>query len=241
MKKIKTWRDPYDAGFSTCRPKEIEIQSGLTVLVGCNGAGKTTLLENIKEILYTEKIPYVYYNNLHDGGSNSAGNFFYNNQIELAASLWTASEGESININLNVLSSKLQKFLQEGIYIKDERYHNLVKALSGEDCEEKITSKERWILLDAIDSGFSVDNVIDLKEFFVALLLESEKLGVDLYIVVSANEYELARNVDCMDVTNGKYLRFMDYEDYRNFIIQSRVKKNKRMIKLTERQNDTSE
>ena len=141
MRKIKTWRDPYDAGLSTCRPKEIEIQSGLTVLVGCNGAGKTTLLENIKEVLYTEKIPHVYYNNLHDGGSNSAGNFFYNNQIELAASLWTASEGESININLNVLSSKLQKFLQEGIYIKDERYHNLVKTLKGEECEEKITSE----------------------------------------------------------------------------------------------------
>lgn len=33
---IKTWRDPYDAGFSTCRKKQIEIQQGLTVLVGCN-------------------------------------------------------------------------------------------------------------------------------------------------------------------------------------------------------------
>lgn len=46
--KVKTWRDPYDAGFSPTRSKEIELKPGLTVLVGCNGAGKTTLLLNIK-------------------------------------------------------------------------------------------------------------------------------------------------------------------------------------------------
>lgn len=33
-RKFKTWRDPYDSGFSTCRRKEIEINPGVTVLVG---------------------------------------------------------------------------------------------------------------------------------------------------------------------------------------------------------------
>lgn len=60
---IKTWRDPYDAGFSTCRKKQIEIQQGLTVLVGCNGSGKTTLLHNIKSELKKEDIPVFYYDN----------------------------------------------------------------------------------------------------------------------------------------------------------------------------------
>ena len=36
---IKTWRDPYDVGFSLCRKKEVEFLPGLTVLVGCNGSG----------------------------------------------------------------------------------------------------------------------------------------------------------------------------------------------------------
>lgn len=48
---INTWRDPYDEGFSTCRPKQITIKSGLTILVGCNGSGKTTLLHNIQSEL----------------------------------------------------------------------------------------------------------------------------------------------------------------------------------------------
>lgn len=31
MHKIKTWRNPYDEGFSTCRRKEVEFKPGLTV------------------------------------------------------------------------------------------------------------------------------------------------------------------------------------------------------------------
>lgn len=46
---ITTWRDPYGQGFNTTKPKKIDIESGLTVLVGCNGAGKSTLLLNIQE------------------------------------------------------------------------------------------------------------------------------------------------------------------------------------------------
>ena len=49
MITINTWRDPYDAGFTTTKPKQVSFQPGLTVLVGCNGAGKSTLLMNIKE------------------------------------------------------------------------------------------------------------------------------------------------------------------------------------------------
>ena len=52
MHKIKTWRNPYDEGFSTCRRKEVEFKPGLTVLVGCNGSGKSTMLKNIKEELH---------------------------------------------------------------------------------------------------------------------------------------------------------------------------------------------
>lgn len=36
MHKIKTWRNPYDEGFSTCRRKEVEFKPGLTVLVRFN-------------------------------------------------------------------------------------------------------------------------------------------------------------------------------------------------------------
>ena len=34
---IEIWRDPYCEGFDTCDADEVEINEGLTVLVGCNG------------------------------------------------------------------------------------------------------------------------------------------------------------------------------------------------------------
>ena len=84
--------------------------------------------------------------------------------------------------------------------------------------------------MDAVDSGYSVDNVGSLKEdFFQVVLEDAKKEGIELYIVIAANEYELARGESCMDVMNGKYLTFRDYEDYRKFILNSRKRKEKRM------------
>ena len=61
---IDTWRDPYDIGVSMTTPKQITIEKGLTVLVGCNGCGKTTLLHNIKQHLERNKIPFYFFDNL---------------------------------------------------------------------------------------------------------------------------------------------------------------------------------
>lgn len=236
VKKIKTWRDPYETGFSTCRAREIEIKEGLTVLVGCNGSGKTTLIHNIREILRKEDIPFIFYDNLHDGGGNAASSLFYNDEIGIAAALWTASEGECININMGVMSTKLRGFLQDGTYIKDKRSHALAQLFRSDDEKEKEVPDERWLLLDAVDSGLSIDNVIDLKGLFDLLIKESEKLGIALYIVIAANEYELVNGSNCMDVTTGKYLQFKDYDDFRKFIIKSREKKDRRIENANRRE-----
>ena len=46
--------------------------------------------------------------------------------------------------------------------------------------------------------------------------------GNEIYIVVSANEYEMARDEQCFDVYNGKYVKIKDYEEYRNLVLQSK-------------------
>ena len=81
-KDIKTWRNPYDNGFSTTRLKNITIKSGITVLVGCNGAGKTTLIKNITEQLKKENPPYYIFDNLSSGGKKSVNEMMYNNNIK---------------------------------------------------------------------------------------------------------------------------------------------------------------
>lgn len=225
---INTWRDPYDEGFSTCRLRQITIKSGLTVLVGCNGAGKTTLLHNIRDELRKENVPCYMYDNLHDGGSNSRSEAAFNDNWAFVATSMASSEGENINMNIRNLASKLMEFRDNG-RIRDKTTL-LVEAFSGKPYEVTQT-KERWLLLDAIDSGYSIDNVIEVKSFFRMLINDFADKGLDLYIIASANEYELAKGEECFDVMEGKYICFSDYDDFRKFIIRSREKKDRRYEK----------
>lgn len=224
---IKTWRDPYDAGFSTCRKKQIEIQQGLTVLVGCNGSGKTTLLHNIKSELKKEDIPVFYYNNEKDGGNNSISESIFYGNLSFTATALCSSEGENISLNLSKIASKLRKFVETGD--TGDRFNALAKTLAlKDDNEENNVSNERWILLDAMDSGYSIDNVIEMKDFFDLVIKDAKEFGIELYIVISSNEYELTHESKCFDVMEGKYIQFASYEDYKKFILRTREKKDKR-------------
>ena len=224
---IKTWRDPYDAGFSTCRKKQIEIQQGLTVLVGCNGSGKTTLLHNIKSELKKEDIPVFYYDNEIDGGNNSISESIFYGNLSFTATALCSSEGENISLNLSKIASKLRKFVETGD--NGDRFNALAKTLAlKDDNEENNVSNERWILLDAMDSGYSIDNVIEMKDFFDLVIKDAKEFGIELYIVISSNEYELAHESKCFDVMEGKYIQFASYEDYKKFILRTREKKDKR-------------
>jgi len=224
---IKTWRDPYDAGFSTCRKKQIEIQQGLTVLVGCNGSGKTTLLHNIKSELKKEDIPVFYYDNEKDGGNDSISESIFYGNLSFTATALCSSEGENISLNLSKIASKLRKFVETGD--NGDRFNALAKTLAlKDDNEENNVSNERWILLDAMDSGYSIDNVIEMKDFFDLVIKDAKEFGIELYIVISSNEYELAHESKCFDVMEGKYIQFASYEDYKKFILRTREKKDKR-------------
>jgi len=224
---IKTWRDPYDAGFSTCRKKQIEIQQGLTVLVGCNGSGKTTLLHNIKSELKKEDIPVFYYDNEKDGGNNSISESIFYGNLSFTSTALCSSEGENISLNLSKIASKLRKFVETGD--NGDRFNALAKTLAlKDDNEENNVSNERWILLDAMDSGYSIDNVIEMKDFFDLVIKDAKEFGIELYIMISSNEYELAHESKCFDVMEGKYIQFASYEDYKKFILRTREKKDKR-------------
>ena len=83
-------------------------------------------------------------------------------------------------------------------------------------------------MFDAIDSGYSIDNIIELKAIFNLMLKDAKAFDVQLYLIVSANSYELTSNEECFDVINGKYVTFNSYEGYKQFILDSRKLKDKR-------------
>ena len=111
-RKFKMWRDPYDAGFNTCRRREVELHTGLTVLVGCNGAGKSTLLHNIESELNKTKTPYLMLDNSSGRDRNDLmGSAIFHGDYELASTSMCSSEGENITIGLSRFASKIRKFL----------------------------------------------------------------------------------------------------------------------------------
>lgn len=237
---FKTWRDPYGQCFSTCSKKEITLQPGLTILVGCNGSGKTTLLENIKEVVDKAKIPCYSYNNLHEGGMSSFSRCISSGDYGLGSLIFSSSEGEQISINVGQILNNISEFIETGLTPKRKEGMKWARILGGSD-DSSYNESIRFITMDAVDSGLSVDNIVLLKQVLLDVVSHATNLGKEIYILVSANEFELARNMQCFDVAKGEYILFKDYDAYRNFIIRSRKRKDKRESDAVDRQNRKKE
>lgn len=191
--------------FKIFKKKKITIKSGLTVLVGCNGAGKTTMLNQIEDILDRKNIPVLFHNNMTNGERDLKSKATFYGDFEMVARLMSSSEGENI---VNVLGEVARKM--------------------GDLSRKNPKAKELWFLFDSIDSGLSIDNVIEFKEQLLPVVLENNR-DKDVYFVVSTNGYEFARGEEnCFDVINGKYIKFANYEEYRDFILKSKEQKLER-------------
>ena len=237
--QINTWRDPYDAGFTPTKPKQVSFIPGLTVLVGCNGAGKTTLLNNIEAECGKDKIPCHKYNNL--SRDNSYGAFLglafsgldsshYEDNLNTGMLMLGSSEGECIKVNLNNQYRKYTEFAETG---KIKTHADVFADIFRDDDEEddEIADSRRVLLFDAVDSGMSIDAIVEVKSFFKKVIHDYAEKGLTTYIITVANEYEMASGENCFDVNAGKYLNFTSYEDYKQFVLRSRDAKDKRIEK----------
>lgn len=224
-RKFKIHKDPNNMGCALYKKGTIIIQPGVTVLVGCNGTGKTTLINCLEEKLDNEDIPHIKYNNLTEGGNSSMQDALFRDDISFLVRGAISSEGERIVMNMEKMARKIGEFVRTGR--SNDMKNIFADIFSGAKELKKELVNERWIFLDAIDSGLSVDNIVDIKEVLFKTILE-HNAGNDIYIIVSANEYEMARGQSCFDVYNGKYITFKDYEEYREFILKSKEIKCKR-------------
>lgn len=196
-------KNPYDIG-NLYTSNKFTFEPGLTVLVGCNGCGKSTLLKTVKSQLEKDNIPVVYFDNLTQGGRAAREKQAFFGNMEFLATSLVSSEGENIVMNMGNTA-----------------------RLMGKLVRENPNAKELWFLLDAIDSGLSIDNIVDIKKYLFDTVFENNE-DKDVYIVVSANEYELCNGEKCMDTVNGRYISFADYNEYREFILNSKKLKDER-------------
>lgn len=205
MLTIKLDKEPYDAGVMFLHT-ERTFNEGLTILTGCNGSGKTTIINYVEHKYrsreYLDKYKVFKWYGLTDKGDTKYRALY--GDIGVLADLAMSSEGEEINTNLALLAADIGKGVR-----KDNK--NII------------------LLIDGADSGLSIDNIIDLKDFFKDLLIpDVQKSGREIYIIISANSYEMANGEECTDARTGDTVKFEDYEDYRRYIIKSKEYKDER-------------
>ena len=206
--------DPMDAGRRLYRKKSIDLVPGLNVLVGPNGVGKTTMLKCIRGILEKNNLEIFEYDNLKKGGSNALSSAAFFGDITSMAKLMTYSEGESIFFNMTSLTQSMGSFVQ-------------AQQSKGEPA---------IILFDAIDSGLSIDFMLDIKNIFD--LMHRMDKDDSLYIICTTNSYELAENSYCWDVHSSKPVKFDKYEQFRKFILNIRRKIEADEKKAREKEED---
>ena len=204
--KFKIVRDYYDRKEYIYEKTSVTLKPGVTVLVGCNGAGKTTLIYQLQEKCRKAEIPYFSFDNYLDGGRSAMSKLGFFGDTDALVQDFVASEGERISNNMGRQAAQMGRFV-----------------MSNKGAEKL------FFFFDAIDSGLSIDNVLEIKRYlFDTVIEDSQSRGTEVYIIVSANEYEMARGEQCLDTQSLKYVKIDTYDDYRNLIIQSRQKKNKR-------------
>lgn len=181
-----------------------KFDPGVTILVGCNGFGKSTLLKQIEYQLENEyKLPYIKYDNYKDNLPLQE-QAVLNQEYKVVASMIQSSEGENIVIRANIIARKIGKMFRDNPL-----------------------ANEYYILLDGVDSGLSIDNIIDLKKYLFDLVINDNK-DKDVYIICSANSYEMTIGYLCMDILTGEYKYFTNYFDYKAFILKTKEIKNSR-------------
>lgn len=207
--KFKITRDPYEEKVYIYSRASVEINPGITVLVGCNGAGKSTLIRHIKYNCEEQKLDYINFDNLIDGGHNARDKFAFHDRFDLLSTAICSSEGEELSMNIGIQLGRI-----------------------GKKIRQMDDNKSLFIFFDASDSGLSIDNVIEIKSVFDDCVIpDAKNKGIDVYVIIAANEYEMTDGQDCIDVSTLSHVTFKTYDDYKKYIIKNRERKDKRYVK----------
>ncbi len=226
--------DPVCSGRRLFTKKSIILHSNcITPLIGCNGAGKSTTFDMIRQAIEESRYPVITYDNLHDGGHNSISELAFNENYESVAGLLMSSEGEAIAQNLFPKLSIVADIIK-GKYTRNSR------------CNLFRSTDRVFLLLDAVDSGLSVDNIHFVKLRLEELINLAKQNNKYLYIVICANSFEFASGQDCYDVQKSQYVHFNpeDYQKYKSYILKSReriIKQWNTMAKNAKKEEEKEE
>ena len=221
MKKFTIPKDPYDERIMFGKTTLTLEDNSISCLVGCNGSGKSTVLYFIKRQLekrgaYELRGKYLDLRGIFNKPK-------YNDEIFLffdKKSKTFNNEEESIFKELlaNTLSTG------ESIY---NRFGDKLALLGNAIRNPENKGKSIYVFMDDCDAGTSIDMINDIKSIFDLIIKDCKKHGITYYLILTANSYELCKDVDCISIHDFTHKKFDDYEQYKKFILESREVKDK--------------
>lgn len=197
--------------------------NSITCLIGCNGTGKTTIVKTIEKTLFRRNAfeirgKYMDFRGCFQDKS-------YNNEIYISFNKFF----EQPNSEEECIFSKLQlNFVSTGEGIIS-RYGNALQLLGKEVVKPENKGKQIYIFFDDCDAGTSIDVILEIKDVLNLIKESCEQNGLTYYIILTANSYELCRDLDCISVHNFEHKKFNSYEEYKQFVLESRAIKNKEL------------
>lgn len=194
---IKIPKNYYGTGSEIFETRQIEINPGITVLMGCNGAGKSTFMKIIKDKCKRDNIQHYFYDGASQGHSE-AQQYALDYDPKFLFLSARSSEGEWVLGAFNMHMDKLIKFVK------------------GSKPNTDIV-----VLIDAVDSGLSIDAITNFRDLFDIMSEDCTKRNINLYLIISANNFKMAKDYDCVYPVTGEHMKFDKYEDYQEFIIKS--------------------
>lgn len=237
MNKRRTFnicnKNYYDENDALYKANKLTLQSNnVYCLVGCNGIGKSTILRqmihdntnSLDKTAYNLKNDYGLFINLWDEKNKNEYNDFYI-LINKNTKLYVTNEDERM---LNKLFGNFMSVGEQNVY---NILPNIGKTIESLNNLEKLENKNLFIMIDDLDVGVSIDVLIELAKIIDKLELKLKELNVNYYVVITTNSYELARRFKCIDVVNMKEISFKDYDDYSNYISETRKYKDTRNAK----------
>lgn len=229
MSKIFKFKRKYYEERMIYKKDSVTIEPGVTILVGCNGSGKSTLQLIMKNQLKNDNIQFISYDNEKDGGYHSRQKEMEFGDPLTSFNMCMSSEGENILINLSRIATDIGKYVRTG---KHETVLSKFEDIFSTKPKEDNTGNQRWIFFDAIDSGYSIDNVVEFKELLNLIVSDCNTYNLEPYIIVSANAYEMCVDMPCLSVIDCEYKTFQDYQSYKDFVLRTREFKDKEQAKL---------
>lgn len=224
-------RNYYDEDQILYKGNSIDLEPDhVYAFVGCNGLGKSTLIRQICQDNATS-LNKTAHNLLDD----------YNGYNSFAACF--APDGEEDERDPDVyylpidrrsnarglsdagMHEAFSSFMSTG----EKTVYNLLPCLGivGKELP-RLKGKTLYLFLDDLDVGVSIDVVLEEKAAIQRIADALKANGTRYVICVAANNYELAKGLDCISCADLSPVSFKGYEEYSAFVLSTRKYKDAR-------------